>query len=79
MKSKILSVVEIEGNGEHGYQPAIDINALTIRYVMDALERKGLNTMPFTQTPEFTVLSDIMEIFGQTVEKLPDNRLLKNL
>jgi membrane protein len=79
VKSNILSVVEIEGNGEHGYQPAMDINALTIRYVVDALERKGLNTMPFNQTPEFVALSDIMEIFGQTVEKLPENRLLKNL
>lgn len=79
VKSNIVSVTEIEGDGEHRYQPALDINVLTIQYVIDALEQRGINTMPFTHTPEFATLSASMETFGKTIEKLSDNKLLKEL
>jgi len=55
IKSNILSTAEIEEKGERGYQPARDINVLTIQYVIDAMEKRGLNSMPFTHAPEFVV------------------------
>ena len=67
------------GTDERGFQPALDINALTIQYVIEAMERRGINTMPFAHTPEFAALSETMETFGKTIEKLPANRLLKEL
>ncbi len=79
VKSDILSTTQIEGNGEQGYQPARDIHGLTIQYVMEALEKRGLNDMPFTHAPEFATLSASVEAFGKTIEQLPDNRLLKDL
>jgi len=78
-KSNILSKAEIEENGEHGYQPARDVNLLTINYVIEAMEKRGLNNIPFTQAPEFAVLSASIEAFGKTIEKLPENRLIKEL
>jgi hypothetical protein len=48
-----------------------------IRYVIDAMGQRGINTMPLTHTPEFATLSASMETFGKTIEKLPDNKLLK--
>lgn len=79
VKSNIISTVQIEGNGDLGYQPAIDINVLTIQYVIDALEKRGLNTMAFTDNPEFASLSASLEAFGRTIEQLPENRLLKEI
>jgi hypothetical protein len=35
--------------------------------------------MPFAQTPEFETLSVLLDIFGKTIERLPDNKLLKDL
>jgi membrane protein len=79
VKSNIASVAKIEGSGERGYQPAIDINMLTIQYVIDALEKRGLNTTPFTDNPDFASLSASLEAFGKNVERLPENKLLKEM
>jgi len=79
VQSHILSVTE-KGNGEdHGYQPALDINTLTVRYVLEALDRRGLNTLPFAHSPGFSRLAETLELFGQTVDKLPANIRLKDL
>jgi hypothetical protein len=77
VKCRIVSVTDTEG--ERGYQPALDINTLSIQYVIDAMEQRGVNTMPFAHTPEFETLSVLLETFGKTIEKLPDNKLLKDL
>lgn len=77
VKCRIVSVTDTEG--ERGYQPALDINALSIQYVIDAMEQQGANTMPFAHTPEFETLSVLLDTFGKTIERLPDNKLLKDL
>jgi len=79
VQSHIVSVTEGEEEGEQGYQPALDINALTIRYVLEAMDRRGLNTLPFAHSPEFARLAETLELFGQTIDKLSANRLLKDL
>jgi membrane protein len=79
VKSRILSVTQTEKNGERGYQPALDVNVLSIQYVIEALERRGINSMPFAHAPEVDALSALMEAFGKTIEKLPENKLLKDV
>jgi membrane protein len=78
-KSNIVSIAEVDGGNDRGYQPAIDVSALTIQYVIDAIERRGINTMHFTDNPEFASLSASLEAFGRTIEKLPENKLLKEI
>jgi membrane protein len=79
VKTNIVSETSAADDGERGYQPARDINVLTIQYVIEALERRGINQMPFAQSPEFDALSESIETFRETVEKLPANKLLKEL
>lgn len=79
VKSNILSTTESEEDGDPGYQPALDPDKLTIQYVVEAMEHRGLNTMPFIHAPEFADLSASLEAFGRTIDKLPENRLLKKL
>jgi len=79
VKCNILSVTESDGDSERGFQPALDINTLTVKYVIEAMELRGINKMPFANTPEFAVLSETMETFGKAIENLPANRLLKEL
>jgi membrane protein len=78
-QSNILSGTDTGKDGERGFQPARDINALTISHVVDATELRGSNTMPFSHTSEFAALSEAVEIFRRTIEKLPANKLLKDL
>ena len=79
VRSRLFSVSGAEGDGEQEYQPARDIQLLTIQYVIETLELCGLNTIPFARTPEFSVLSKTVEAFGKAIETLPENRLLKDV
>jgi membrane protein len=79
VKSHLFSASGAEGDGERGYQPARDIHGLTIQYVVEAMELRGMNEIPFVHTPEFSALSEAVETFRETVEKLPANRLLKDI
>ena len=78
-QSGILSAADTGGDGERGFQPARDIGRLTIQHVIDAMEQRGINTIPFAHTREFSILSETLETFRKTIEELPANRLLKDL
>lgn len=77
--SGILSGTETDGGQERGFQPARDIQGLTIQKVIDALELQGINTVPFAHTPSFAALAEAVDTFRQACEKLPANRPLKEL
>lgn len=77
--SRIISGTETEEGGEKGFLPARDINTLTVQYVIEALEKRGLNDMPFAHTPEFESISAAVEDFEQCLEETPANRLLKDI
>lgn len=78
-RSGILSGTDAGGGAERGYQPARDIQTLTIRHVVDAMELRGVETIPFARTAELAALSDAVEAFRDTVARLPSNRLLKDI
>jgi membrane protein len=77
LESRLLS--STESGGASGFQPAQDINILTVQYVIDALERKGINKLPFAETPDFDAIVEPVQSFRNTIEKLPANKLLKDL
>jgi membrane protein len=77
--SKIISAVEINDNHNRGYQPAIDVNIMTLQYVMDALEKKGIDNIHDPHHPDFVTLSDSLEAFSRSIQRLPENKLLKEL
>ncbi|MEW6663651.1 MAG: YhjD/YihY/BrkB family envelope integrity protein [Thermodesulfobacteriota bacterium] len=62
-----------------GFQPARDPEVLTVKYVIDALERKGSDSVPVAPSEELQKLSEILEAFGELVEKSPANRKLKDI
>jgi len=78
-RSNILSGTDVESGAERGFQPASDIHALTIQHVVDAMELRGIDTIPFARTPEFSTLAEAVETFRETIEHLPANRLLKDI
>jgi membrane protein len=62
-----------------GYQPACDINKLTISRILEAIEHHGAEGIPIAQTEELTVLSDSLKQFSQEMENSPANKLLKDI
>jgi membrane protein len=62
-----------------GYQPARDINGLSIRNVLDAIDQNGIDNIPVAKTEELNVLSDSLRKFSEAMESSPANRLLKDI
>jgi len=75
----ILSDAVSENNGEPAYQPARDINGLSISFILLAMESKGIDSIPTARTDSFNALSVRLKAFADTIEKSPSNTLLKDL
>ena len=79
VESEIFSIIEIKGNEKLAYQPARDINFITIKSIIEAMEQKGVDNIPVAQTPELQSLSEVLATFGAEIEKSPANCLLKDI
>jgi len=79
VKGGIFSYAETKENNERFYQPARDINGMTIKSIIEALERIGVDNIPVAQTSELKVLSETLQAFSGVIEKSPSNRLLKDI
>jgi len=79
IKSKIISSAKTDADEETVYQPARDINHLTIKYIIDALDQNGVREMPVAQNQAFEGLTKALEGFNEAMEKSPANKLLKDL
>ena len=77
--SRIVAQTRISEDQDFGYQPARDINTLTIKFVVDAIDLNGANNIPVARTEEFEALSDALEKFKEEMEASPANRLLKDI
>jgi membrane protein len=78
-ESGILSEAKKGEDKELAYQPATDVDKITVKFVIDRLERRGTSSIPVLQSAEMNKLSDCLRQFDATLEKSPANILLKNL
>ena len=62
-----------------GYEPARDPNTMTIKYVIEALERWGSDSVPVAKTEALSQISASLEAFSELVERSEANKLLKEV
>ena len=79
VEAGILSDTEVKKNKTVSYQPARDINRITINSVIEALEQKGVDNIPVSQTVELRHLSEALKTLNNEIETSPANRLLKDI
>lgn len=77
--SRVIAQTRTSQNQNFGYQPARDINTMTIKFVVDAIDLNGTNNIPVARTEEFETLSGALEKFREEMEASPANRLLKDI
>lgn len=77
-ESGVLSEVRNKDK-EFAYQPATDVEKMTIKFVIDQLELHGTSNVPVAKSGEFDKLSDCLRQFDSIIEKSPANIPLKNL
>ena len=78
-ETRVLSSTNTDDYHEPAYQPARDISLLTIGYIIEALERRGVNSIPVAQTEELKALSESLEALRDSIEKSPANKLLRDI
>jgi len=76
VESRVLSETVAEEYKESTYQPARDLNSLTIKYIIQQLDQKGIDNIPVASTKELKKLSQAMESFQLAIEKSPANKQL---
>ncbi|MGD9015094.1 MAG: YihY/virulence factor BrkB family protein, partial [Candidatus Omnitrophota bacterium] len=79
VQANVLSEAKTEEYKETAYQPARDIQVLTIKSVIDAWEQKGVEDIPITQTEELKELQENLQKFSSIIEKSSANKLLKDI
>jgi membrane protein len=78
-ESAVLSEVRNGKDREFAYQPAVDVENITVKFVIDQLEQHGTSDMPVAKVGELDKLSNCLRQFGEAIEKSPANVLLKNI
>ncbi|MGD9057823.1 MAG: YihY/virulence factor BrkB family protein [Desulfobacterales bacterium] len=79
VESGVVSEICTTADKEFAYQPARDINQLSIQSVLEALDHKGTENIPVANTSEFQALSDALKEFSEAMAESPANKLLKNI
>ncbi|OFY61065.1 MAG: hypothetical protein A2V46_01125 [Bacteroidetes bacterium RBG_19FT_COMBO_42_7] len=75
----LVSVIHENEHEERLYQPAMDINKLSISYVLNRLERKGSEHQIFAKSNEFNKITSMLEKFDKLVAQSDSNILIKDL
>ncbi|MFC1807117.1 YhjD/YihY/BrkB family envelope integrity protein [Candidatus Omnitrophota bacterium] len=79
VESKVISEVRPSESKVPSYQPALDINEITIESIINAIEARGSNNLPISETEGFKKISESLQTFSASVHKLPANLLLKDI
>ena len=79
VEAKVFSEVSVDNKKEVYYQPALDINKLTVTRVVNMVETRGTSDLHFEETKEIDHLRCVLKSFDETLEKSDKNILLKDL
>jgi membrane protein len=79
VETHICSAVRTEKENVFAYQPAIDVNRLTVRYILDTLESKGKDNISVSHLPEYHKIKEIIDVFNKSAAEMPENKLLKDI
>jgi membrane protein len=77
---QLVSAVRTEkNNGQPAYQPARDINGISVGSVWEALDKAGAIHWPTSDDPEFDRVSQALDEIQAALRSSPADRLVKDL
>jgi membrane protein len=77
--ANLLTAIQGASEKERVYQPARDVGAMTIQFVVSQMEQAGTSNVPVIRTSELETLRKSLDAFERSVQGLPANILLKDL
>ena len=77
--ANLVSVIHENGQIERLYQPAMDINRLTVSYVFSRLDKQGIAQIMVIKNKDYEKIISMLEKFDKMVAKSDANILIKDL
>ncbi len=78
-ESRLVSVIHEEEHHDRLYQPAMDVNKMTVSFVLNKLERKGSDQQLFNQNGEYDKMTGMLDEFEALVASSESNILINDL
>jgi len=75
----IFNEVKMNDDKEIGYQPGISDSKLTVKYIIDKLDEKGVNQLPIENSEEFNTITKLMKDMDDVLNTSKGNMLVKDL
>jgi membrane protein len=76
---KIVSVIHENEHKERLYQPALDINKLSVNFVLSRLDKKGVEQVMANRNKDYEKVITMLEKFDKLIAKSGSNILIKDL
>jgi membrane protein len=76
---QLLTEAKTDHPKEVAFQPGMDINQISIRYVIEKLDQKGTDKLIAKESKELDILKDTLARFSELLEESKGNYLLKDL
>ncbi len=78
-ESGILAEIAADDEDQPAYQPALNIDLITIKYVTDALDHRGVDNLELAPGEDFLTVREQVRKIDALTEQLPENIPLKDL
>ncbi len=75
----IISEIRRNSDKERFYQPAIDVNKMSIQFVINKLEKHGANSIPVIKTEQLDKITGCLSEFNDILSRNSANMLLKDI
>ena len=75
----LVSIIHVNEEKERLYQPALDVNRLTVSYVFSRLDKKGVEQIMVIRNKDYEKIISMLEKFDKLVAKSDSNILIKDL
>lgn len=72
----IFNEVRMPNDKETGYQPGITDSKLTVNYIIDKLEEKGINSLPIENPLELAKLNTLTDQMQKMLDDYPQGKVL---
>ena len=77
--ANLVSIIHENEEKERLYQPAIDINRLTVSFVFSRLDKKGIEQIMVIRNKDYEKIISMLEKFDRLIAKSDANILIKDL
>lgn len=79
IETGVFNEIKMNNDKEIGYQPGISDSKITVKFIIDKLDEKGVNELPIDNIKDLTVINNLMKDMDQVLNTTKGNMLVKDL